>query len=204
MIGVDKSLYTGPLYKLPLVPLVGLQSPFWKIPVNGFQLIYSNNSATSVASQQQQFTFPSGAYGKIDSSSPVLTIPSSTADAINKALGAVFDTQLYLYTISCSAMNTAPSIVVQFGAGVNAQITPKQYIYQIEGVTNPNEGCYTAIAGGADSQNVYLGGPFFRSFYLVFHYSGLNVGIAQSASATDATGTVTSQQGSSVVPTITG
>jgi hypothetical protein len=206
-IGVDKTLHKGPIYKLPLVPLAGLRSPFWKIPVNGFQLTYSNNTTTTELQQKDlQYTFPSGAYGKIDSSSPVLTVPSATADAMNKAIGAAFDTKFNLYTISCSAISTAPSLVVQFGAGLDARIPPQQYIYQIEGPTNSNEGCYTAIAGGTDSQNVYLGGPFFRSFYLVFHYSGLNVGIAESSS-TELTGTVYVQSSSKqrgVIPTIIG
>lgn len=176
-VGVDKSLYKGPVYELPLIPLSGFRSPFWKIPVIGFQFI--NDNTTYSPQNNSQFAFPSGAYGKIDSSSPVLTVPSATADKMNMALGAVFNTNLNLYTISCSAYKTAPSLVVQFAAGLNAQIPPSQYIYQFEGA-NSNLGCYTAIAGGSDNQNVYLGGPFFRSFYLIFHYSGFNVGIAQS------------------------
>lgn len=181
-IGVDESLYKKPLYKLPLVPLFGLRSPFWKIPISGFQLKYDNSTTNTSTKQSSQYNFPSGAYGKIDSSSPVLTVPQATADAINKDLGAVFDSKTRLYTIECSALQDAPSLVIQFdSAGVDAHIPPSQYIYQLDDKLNATEGCYTAIAGGSDSQNVYLGGPFFRSFYLVFHYSGLNVGIAESS-----------------------
>lgn len=181
-IGVDESLYRKPLYRLPLVPLLGLRSPFWKIPISGFQLQYDNTTTATSNKQQSQYNFPSGAYGKIDSSSPVLTIPQATADAINKDLGAVFDSKTGIYTISCSALGSAPSLVIQFdSAGVDAHIPPNQYIYQREDKLNTTKECYTAIAGGSDSQNVYLGGPFFRSFYLVFHYSGLNVGIAESS-----------------------
>lgn len=179
---MDDSLYKGPIYKLPLVPLLALRSPFWKIPISGFQLAYKNSTGATNIQQPKiiQYDFPSGAYGKIDSSSPVLTVPQDTADALNKALGAVFDPTTNLYIISCDALKTAPSIVIQFdGVGVNAHIPPNQYIYQKEDKTSG--GCHTAIAGGSDKQNVYLGGPFFRSFYLVFHYSGFNVGIAESS-----------------------
>lgn len=182
ILGVDESLYKKPLYKLPLVPLLGLRSPFWKIPISGFQLLYGNTTTATSVKQPSQYAFPSGAYGKIDSSSPVLTVPQATADAINKDLGAVFDSKTGLYTIACSALQSAPSLVIQFdSAGVDAHIPPNQYIYQRDDKINATDGCYTAIAGGSDGQNVYLGGPFFRSFYLVFHYSGLNVGIAESS-----------------------
>ncbi len=181
---MDESLYRGSLYKLPLVPLLALRSPFWKIPISGFQLAYENNTRTTNIQRPKnsEYLFPTGAYGKIDSSSPVLTVPQSTADSINKALGAVFNPSTNLYTISCDALKTAPSLVIQFqAAGVDAHIPPNQYIYQNENTASTTGSCYTAIAGGSDNQNVYLGGPFFRSFYLVFHYSGFNVGIAESA-----------------------
>ncbi|KAI7875822.1 aspartic peptidase domain-containing protein [Mucor mucedo] len=175
ILGVDKSFYKGPVYELPLIPLMGFRSPFWKIPVTGFQFLNMNATYQS----NPQFSFPSGAYGKIDSSSPVLTVPSATADKMNSALGAVYNANLNVYTIPCSFYETAPWLTIQFGIGVKAHIPPSQYIYKFEGA---NGGCYTAIAGGSDSQNVYLGGPFFRSFYLIFHYSGFNVGIAESLS----------------------
>lgn len=154
---------------------MGFRSPFWKIPVTGFQFLNMNATYQS----NPQFSFPSGAYSKIDSSSPVLTVPSATADKMNSALGAVYNANLNVYTIPCSFYETAPWLTIQFGIGVKAHIPPSQYIYKFEGA---NGGCYTAIAGGSDSQNVYLGGPFFRSFYLIFHYSGFNVGIAESVS----------------------
>jgi hypothetical protein len=108
------------------------------------------------------------------------------ADSINKALGAVYNTNLNLYTISCSAYNTAPSLVFQFGAGIDAEIPATQYIYQLEEEelknykTSDNK-CYSAIVGSqADNTNVFLGGPFFRSFYLTYQFSSQVVGIAES------------------------
>jgi hypothetical protein len=159
---VDKSLYKGPMYKLPLAPLTGLHSPFWKMPINRFEFVYINVTTTNQQQPLQKglkFSLSSGAYGKIDSSSPILTVPSNTAEAMNKALGAVFDSKLNIYTISCSALKTAPSLLIQFGAGVSAEIPPQQYIYQVEGPTNSNDGCYTAIAGGKDENVFLLGFP---------------------------------------------
>jgi len=174
-------LYTGPIYQLPLAPVSGLSSPFWKIPIEGFRFQYANASA---GKPDQQFSFQKGAYGKVYSSSPVLTVPKSTADAMNKAIGAVYNEALNLYTIPCSAYNTAPSLVFQFGAGIDAEIPPQQYIYKLE-EDRPNSGvssdsCYSAISGGTDDINVFLGGPFFRSFYLVYQFSGQSVGVAES------------------------
>lgn len=172
ILGVDKNLYKEPLYTLPLVPLQGFKSPFWKIPVNGLQLKYNN-----ITQPIKQFTFSSGAHGKIDSSSPIITLPSSTSDAINAALGATFDSKRNLYIIDCANISALPSLVIQFTVGVDAQIFPDQFIYQLDGGST----CYTAIGAGTDAQNVYLGGPFFRSFYLVYHYTGLSVNIAESS-----------------------
>lgn len=168
---MDKTLYKEPVYTLPLVPLQGFKSPFWKIPITGLQLKNNNNLI------QSKFPFGSGAHGKIDSSSPIITLPSATADAINTALGAKFDSKLNSYTIDCDAVTKAPSLVIQFAAGVDAQISADQFIYQ----RDDGSTCYTAIGGGSDTQNVYLGGPFFRSFYLIYHYSGLSVQIAESS-----------------------
>ncbi|CAO3654307.1 unnamed protein product [Mucor fragilis] len=181
ILGVDDSLYTGPIYQLPLAPVSGLSSPFWKIPIEGFRFHYTNASA---GKSDQQFSFQRGAYGKVYSSSPVLTVPSATADAMNKAIGAVYNEALNLYTISCSAYTTAPSLVFQFGAGIDAEIPPQQYIYKLE-EDRPNsnvgsDSCYSAISGGTDNVNVFLGGPFFRSFYLVYQFSGQSVGVAES------------------------
>lgn len=180
-IGIDESLYTGPIYQLPLAPLSGFSSPFWKIPIKGFKFQYNNASA---AKPDQQFSFKSGAYGKVYSSSPVLTVPKGTADAMNNAIGAVYNEALNLYTISCSAYDTAPSLIFQFGAGIDAEIPPQQYIYKLE-EDRPNSGvggdsCYSAVTGGTDDINVFLGGPFFRSFYLVYQFSGQSVGVAES------------------------
>lgn len=184
------------MYELPLIPLLGFRSPFWKIPVTSFQFLGGNNQTYQ---NNPQYTFPSGAYGKIDSSSPVLTIPSATADKMNSALGAVYNVDTNLYTISCSAYQTAPWIQIQFGVGLQAQIPPSQYIYKFEGV---NGGCYTAIVGGSDNQNIYLGGPFFRSFYLIFHYSGFNVGIAESISNDSGKLSVQTTNGGGPIPRI--
>lgn len=168
-LGVDKTLYKDPVYRLPLVPLQGFNSPFWKIPITGLQLKYTNIT--------QQFKFSSGGHGKIDSSSPIITLPRSTADAINAALGATYNAQLNTYTIDCKALTTGPWFVIQFAAGVNAHIPADQFIYQ----QKDGSSCFTAIGGGTDEQNIYLGGPFFRSFYLMYHYTGLSVNIAESS-----------------------
>lgn len=147
-------------------------------------------SGNSTANQDKNFSFQSGAYGKVYSSSPYLTVPTTIADAINKAIGAVYNSDLNLYTISCAAYNTAPSLVLQFGAGIDAEIPSNQYIYQLEenelkNVNTVDTKCYSAIVGSSrDSKNVFLGGPFFRSFYLTYQFSSQVVGIAESISKT--------------------
>jgi hypothetical protein len=175
--GVDESLYTGSITQLPLAPITGLSSPFWNIPLSGFRFNTNQNQTSS-------FQLQSDAYGQIYSSSPALIVPKSIADDMNKALGAVYNETLNLYTISCSAYDTAPKLIFEFGAGTDAEIPSQQYIYKLEDDTqsayaNQNV-CYTAISGGGDDKNVFLGGPFFRSFYLTYEFTNKAVGIAES------------------------
>lgn len=176
-LGVDESLYTGTLYKLPLAPVSGLSSPFWNIPLSGFRF---NTNQITYQNQTLQFQLQSDAYGKIYSSSASLIVPKGIADNMNKAIGAVYDETLNLYTISCAAIITAPTLVFEFGAGTDAEIPPQQYIYQLEGAYADQARCYTAISGGGDGKNVFLGGPFFRSFYLTYEFTNKAVGIAES------------------------
>lgn len=153
----------------------------------GFQL-RMNSSSTALSNQNTNFSFQSGAYGKVYSSSPYLTIPTNLADSINKAIGATYNSDLNLYTTSCSAYSTGPSLVLQFGAGIDAEIPARQYIYQLEendlkNTKNSDAKCYSAIVGSStDNKNVFLGGPFFRSFYLTYQFSSQVVGIAESIS----------------------
>ncbi|KAI8389216.1 aspartic peptidase domain-containing protein [Blakeslea trispora] len=174
ILGVDESLYQGSIFDLPLIPIRGLHSPFWNIPILGLGFRYNNGTAGN-----KTFPFQSNAYGKIYSSSPMLTIPMNMADEMNTALGATYDASLNLYTISCSAYLTAPHLVFQLKGSIYAEIPPEQFIYRLQHSTEI-QGCYTAIAGGPDDSRVFLGGPFFRSFYLVYQFRNLKVGIAES------------------------
>ncbi|OBZ87217.1 Pepsin-2B [Choanephora cucurbitarum] len=176
IVGVDKSLYHGPIYDLSLAPMHGLRSPFWNIPILGIDFQYNNRTSGNTTFS---FKLASNAYGKVYSSSPMLTVPEEIAEKMNTALGAVYDENLNIYTISCSAYLTAPNLVFRFDDGVHAEIPPEQFIYRLE-QRSKTKGCYTAIAGGPDSSRIFLGGPFFRSFYLVYQFRNFKVGIAES------------------------
>lgn len=179
--GVDDTLYTGSIYKFPLAPISGLGSPFWNIPLSGLRF---NTNQTTYQNQTLRYPLQSNAYGKIYSSTAALIVPKALADDMNTAIGAVYNEALNLYTIACTAYDTAPSLVFEFGAGTDAEIPPQQYIYKLEDDQQSayanQDGCYSAISGGGDGTNVFLGGPFFRSFYLTFQFSNRSVGIAQS------------------------
>lgn len=172
VLGTNPEMYTGTLYDLPLVPAssASMSSPFWNVPLSGLQL----SSGRS---------FPlSNTYGRVSSSIPYILVPPDLAKSINQQLGAMYDSQLGLYTLQCSAQQSAPKFIIQFAASVDAYIPPQQYIIQMDGGR-----CYSAITPRKDNDhNIELGGPFFRSFYIEYSFADQEISVANSAANTGA------------------
>lgn len=164
-------MYKGNLYDLPLMPASSVVSPFWKIPLSGLQL--DNGRSFPLANT----------YGTVSSSSPYIFVPSDLAKSINEqGLGAAYDAELGLYIVQCSATQSAPKLVIQFAAGIDAYIPSQQYISQLQ-----DGRCYSAIAPRKDSDaNIELGGPFFRSFYIEYSFTSQKISVANSVANTGA------------------
>ncbi|KAI9484638.1 aspartic peptidase domain-containing protein [Zychaea mexicana] len=179
ILGDDPSMYTGPLYRLALISGIDSKSsPFWKVPLKGLALQES----------KKELTLSGGFYGTVSSSTPYIMVPPSMASALNDAIGAKYQAKTRMYTISCAWRKKLPSLVVEFSQGLDAQIPASQYINEYEHIpTGQSEACFSTIVNGPDDHTVYLGGPFFRSYYLGFAVTEKALYVAQSAANTGAT-----------------
>ncbi|KAG2219752.1 hypothetical protein INT45_007791 [Circinella minor] len=185
VLGNDPSMYTGPLYKLDLISAADSgTSPFWKVPLKGLSF------------KNQEFKLSGGSYGTISSSTPYIMVPPSVAGDINNAIGAHYNEQSRMYTISCSARDYLKPLVIEFSQGLNAVISAIQYINEFNhpptDSSQQEDQCFSTIVNGPDDHTIYLGGPFFRSYYLGFAITELQLNIAQSVVNTGATLATTS------------
>lgn len=172
-------MYKGQLHDISLISGgTDIDSPFWKVPVKGFMLDYRGDKEK----QSQEFALSANAHGTVASSTPYLMVPPAIAKALNKALGATnYNPQTGMYNIACSSRKQAPWLAIQFEA-LDAVIPPEQYINRYEHIPSGQlEGCFSAIVDGPDNKNVYLGGPFFRSFYIEYAFSGRKISVAESS-----------------------
>ncbi|KAI8887980.1 acid protease [Backusella circina FSU 941] len=173
ILGVDNSLYTGPIYDIPLISLSGLESPFWKMSVTGLQFRNIANSATN----GQNFVGSGDSLkGQVFSSSPDLLMPRRLSDQMNRVLGAVFERSTGRWALAdCSIRQTGPDMIFQFEGGVTAEISAQQY------TSEENGHCYSLINSPVvDTNYLLLGGPFFQSFYIVYEFGARKIGLAQS------------------------
>ncbi|KAG0168101.1 hypothetical protein DFQ28_005350 [Apophysomyces sp. BC1034] len=176
VLGIDPTMYYGAVYDLPLVIPPNNQTPFWKLPFIGFQLEREGGHRK----QRRFFPTAAGSFGQIYSSTPYIVVPSEMAKQLNRAIGATFNKEANMYTISCAARRSAPALIFQF-PGLDAKILPRQYIYAFDTVpSGTHHRCYSTIVTGFDNTNVLLGGPFFTSFYIIYGYDTRKVGLANS------------------------
>ncbi|KAI9264052.1 aspartic peptidase domain-containing protein [Phascolomyces articulosus] len=176
VLGDDPTMYTGPLYKLDLInALDNIASPFWKVPLNGLSV---NNL---------EFKLSDKSYGTVSSSTPYIMVPPSVAATINKAIGAQYNTNTKMYTIACSAQSQLSPLVIEFSQGINAEIPAAKYINEYEQIpTGQSDQCFSTIVSGPDDHTVYLGGPFFQSYYLGFAVTEQAIYVAESVVNTGA------------------
>ncbi|KAF7728146.1 hypothetical protein EC973_006661 [Apophysomyces ossiformis] len=175
VLGIDPTLYYGKVYDLPLVMPSNNGNPFWKLPFIGFEL-----ERELGRKERRFFPLTPGSFGQIYSSTPYIVVPRKMAEVLNHAVGASFNKEANMYTISCAARRSAPALIFQF-PGLDAKILPRQYIYAFDTVPpGTHHRCYSTIVTGFDDHNVLLGGPFFTSFYIVYHYDQRKVGLANS------------------------
>lgn len=179
VLGSNPDMYRGPLYELPLasVNTNDVDSPFWKVLVKGLALVHSGG-ANGTQMGPQEFPFSKGTIGEVASSLADLLIPGQVADTINEALGAKKNSE-GVYTIACSARQNAPSLVIHLD-GVDAILRPQHFIARLEHVSSGTDGCYSTLVASPNEQ-VYLGGPFFRAFYIEYALSEKKLLIAESA-----------------------
>ncbi|KAI9302142.1 aspartic peptidase domain-containing protein [Cunninghamella echinulata] len=180
-LGPDPSKYTGKLYKLPLQHRFSIKrqdsSSYWKLPIRSLRLTESPDYMSltqKVLPFLEQIDFVMEEYGVVDSSTPYLHFPRYAAQKFNKAIGAYYNAEKDLYQVSCDILHekNQKGLVIQFN-GINVVIPPHQYI-----ITH-KAGCYSAVVNSKNDE-IHLGGPFFRSFYLEFHTKEKFIGIAQS------------------------
>ncbi|ORZ25513.1 aspartic peptidase domain-containing protein [Absidia repens] len=142
-----------------------------------------SSSSSSSSELLLRLDLPNSAYGSIDSSTPYLHLPRKLSQALNQKLGAEYDSSLELYTIPCDRKaDGAPLLVFEF-EGVDALLPAHQYIIK------KNQKCHTAILDNIKSKNnnddededqIHLGGPFFRSYYIEYYTAERKVAIAES------------------------
>ncbi|ORY97196.1 aspartic peptidase domain-containing protein [Syncephalastrum racemosum] len=183
VLGSDKDMYHDPLYDLPLVPVgtSDVDSPFWKIPIKGLALARNDSGGAgngTQANNSQEYPFSNGMVGEVASSLANLLVPSHVADAVNQAIGATKNNE-GVYTLSCNARQNGPSLVIHLET-VDAILRPQHYIARLEHVSEGTDGCYSTLAASPNAQ-VYLGGPFFRAFYLEYALGEKKLLIAESA-----------------------
>ncbi|KAI8075981.1 aspartic peptidase domain-containing protein [Halteromyces radiatus] len=190
-LGSDPSKYTGKLYDLPLASVsLNVLSPFWKLNMHGIKLIpyqqpqdddnnqndteNKKNMLPKQSSALLRLTLSDTSFGSIDSSTPYIHLPKHLSQALNQRLGAQYDNSLKLYTIPCERKKIEPLWLIFELDGVDALIPAHQYMIE------RHKKCHTAIVDSDDDDQVHLGGPFFRSFYLEYRLTAKEVGIAES------------------------
>ncbi|CAO3597784.1 unnamed protein product [Absidia cylindrospora] len=206
-LGSDPSMHdkSDKLYDLRLMsPSAKVLSPYWKLPLHGIKLVAQVENAKQEEPTQKKSSsllssplikrapasselllrldLPKSAYGSIDSSTPYLHLPRKLSQELNQKLGAEYDSSLGLYTIPCDRKaDGSPLLVFEF-EGVDALLPAHQYIIK------KNQKCHTAILDNIkknkddeeDEDQIHLGGPFFRSYYIEYYTAERKVAIAES------------------------
>lgn len=178
-------MYSDKLYDLALMPeSENTLSPFWKLPLHGVKLVpgVSNSTADPENPVEKglallELVLSDSSYGSIDSSTPYLHFPRRLSQALNKKLGADYDSSLGVYTIPCERKRDEKLLLVFEFEGVDALLPAHQYIIK------KHDQCHSAIVDANtkdDDEQIHLGGPFFRSFYLEYHTSMRQISIAES------------------------
>ncbi|CAG8502352.1 8210_t:CDS:2 [Paraglomus occultum] len=130
-------------------------------------------SQISIGSQNIALTQANGV-AILDTGSSVIFVPSTLADQINTALGAVFSSQAQAYLIPCDA--TPPDMAFTFGTASFTVPGTDLVLQQGGGV------CESAIipldVGGGVS--FLLGDTFLKNNYAYFDMDGSVIGLAQA------------------------
>lgn len=146
--GADSNHYTGELQWVPVT-----QQTYWETALDGLTV---NGASVSTATNCI-----------LDTGTSLLAGPSDEVKAIALALGATpFPLQPKEYTIDCSAVDTAPDMVITMGSGTY-NLSPKDYI-----INAGQNICLLGLTGidvPAPAGPLWIFGDIFiRRYYTVF------------------------------------
>ncbi|KAJ1555663.1 hypothetical protein HK405_014892 [Cladochytrium tenue] len=158
--GVDSSKYTGSFSYIDLN-----SETYWQASWSGGE--YSVGSASgSLDSSVTNFI--------VDTGTTLIYLDSTTADAINGAIGATYSSSFGAYTVACSVKTSGSTVTLTLN-GVAYDIPPSIYILEDSGT------CFTGFVNGADDMGLgILGDVFIRTYYTVFDKANNRVGFAQA------------------------
>ena len=110
-----------------------------------------------------------------DTGTSLTILDTDVSNAINKAIGAVYDASQETFLINCNVLTTGPNVVLVFG-GKSFLISPVEYVMDAGDGT-----CMSGIAGGAESMGTsILGDTFIRAYYTIFDIEHGRVGFAKA------------------------
>ena len=156
--GVDKSLYTGDLTKIPL-----RRKAYWEVD---FDAITFGDESAELDN--------TGAI--LDTGTSLLTLPSTLAELLNAEIGAnkSWNGQ---YTIECDKRASLPDMTFTL-TGKNFTISANEYILEVSG------SCISAITPMDIPEPAgplaILGDAFLRKYYSVYDLGTNSVGLAKA------------------------
>ncbi|KAI8905948.1 aspartic peptidase domain-containing protein [Gorgonomyces haynaldii] len=156
--GYNSARFTGNLQYFPV-----RRKGYWEIALNNVTL-----------GTDQILSAPLGA--AIDTGTSLIVVPTATATAINKKIGATkgFTGQ---YTVSCSKLSSLPNLTLTFG-NVDFTLAPKDYILNIQGICLSG---FTGLDIPAPTGPLWIvGDVFLRKFYSVYDLGKDQVGFAKA------------------------
>ncbi|KAJ3158695.1 hypothetical protein HDU86_002660 [Geranomyces michiganensis] len=162
--GYNSARYTGSISWVPLTDAGWWQFALKDITVGGRSIRPSIRQAIA------------------DTGTSLIVGPPADVTAINKAIGATYSSKYKIYTISCSKMNSAPTVAFPLN-GVTLTLTGKDYIMDA-GVAGL---CISAFAPLAQLPVWILGDSVLRKYYSIHDmgdisngYAGARIGFAKA------------------------
>ncbi|KAI9315436.1 hypothetical protein DFJ73DRAFT_930913 [Zopfochytrium polystomum] len=155
--GFNPARFTGDITWVPLAEEV-----WWEFDFTGSFLANGQNgplTATAIA----------------DTGTSLIILDTPTADTINTAIGAVFDSNQGVYTVPCDQIGKTAPVFLNFG-GKSFELPSSRYLLKLS-----DDFCFSGIVGGAGSgvPNI-LGDVFLQVYYSIYDKDQKRVGFAQA------------------------